>query len=138
MPEYFNTGDGSVMAKDGLYDDGSGPAAMPVMYEGPRPSEPDPGTVELARPVAVLQPVLIDTGAGGGITASAPKPPETATARPVVPAPVLRMDDSSQPTAASSSGTRVEVAAIPRTVIVSLVLLAVVVAAISYAGSSRE
>lgn len=133
----YTSGDGSVMVKDGVYDDGSGPAAMPVMYEGPRPSEPDPGTVELARPIAVLQPVLIDTGAGGGVTANAPKAPETPTARPVAPAPVLRMDDSSAPSS-SSAGTRVEVAAIPRTVIVSLVLLAVVVAAISYAGSSRE
>lgn len=133
----YTSGDGSVMVKDGLYDDGSGPAAMPVLYEGPQPSQPDPGTVELARPVAVPQPVLIDAGAGGGVTANAPKPPETATARPVALAPVLRMDTSSS-SAPASAGTRVEFAAIPRTVIVSLVLLAVVVAVISYREGSSE
>jgi hypothetical protein len=129
--------DGSVRAPDGLYDDGSGPAAMPVMYEGPQPSQPDSGTTELARPIAIAQPVLIDTGAGGGITASAPKPPETATERTVVPTPVLRADDgASKP--GDTAGTRVEFAPIPRVVVVSLVLLAVVVAVISYREGSSE
>jgi hypothetical protein len=133
----YVSGDGSVMVKDGLYDDGSGPAAMPVLYEGPSPSEPDPGTVELAQPIAVPQPVLI-AGTGGGVTANAPKPPETATARPVAPAPVLRLEEPGTTPSTSSSPTQVQFAPIPRTVIVSLVILAVVVAAISYREGSSE
>jgi hypothetical protein len=62
------------------YDDDNGPAAQPVRYEGPAPTQPDKGTLG---PVAMVpQPVLTD---GGGLTVNAPKVPGISKVPAVMP-----------------------------------------------------
>jgi len=135
-------GENIVYANGGLYDDGSGPAAMPPAYGGFSPSEPiaEPGgdrPIVIATRITPAQPILIDapTG-GGGIAANAPKVPETPAAAVAVmtptsggaPAPVLRAADEVK-IVKTTTETRVMLS--------SIVLLAIVVAYIAW-KESRE
>lgn len=130
-----------VFATGGFYDDGSGPAAMPPKYAGFAPSEPiaEPGgdrPIVISTRIKPAQPVLIDAPTGsGGIAANAPKVPETPAAVPArapIPAGAPAPAGTGAPVLRAGGETLVTTTTEHRVMIGSLVLLAIVVAYITW------
>lgn len=117
-------GDGSVALKEVREYDGS--EAAPD-FGGSSPGMDNAVAFAPTQPLPILRDAPV-----GGITVNAPKLPETATAAPVVPPPVLRLESPTPATPAAAAAD--EPARVTRTVIdTRLVYVGLVIVAIGIA-----